>query len=373
MKIGVMTFWFGKENYGMMLQCWALQQVLKQMGHSPYIIRFRPANRGKGLLGFMSYCLREVRGFFSVSRKQKQIIKQRGFNAFLKKYISVSSRTYDRLSELKKKPPVADCYIAGSDQIWAQLLCNNDNRAYFLDFGDKRVKRVAYAPSFAMKSYPKELKQDLSQLLKNFDSVSCREYDGVDICLECGVNAEKVIDPTMLIDKDVYMSLLSNSVQSKKTVFIYSLNIKEPEDIRWNELKTYATEKSLSFVVTPSNGYFKGNELFEGVSYSYATVPEWLENIYTSKIVVTPSFHGIVFSIILERDFVFVPLKGKCAKGNNRIYDLLKDLKLENRILNDTTTYEKILHTPINWEEVRSLLGQMKNSSLRFLENSLNI
>ena len=42
MIIGVITFWFGNSNYGMILQCWALQTYLKRLGNNAYLIRYIP-------------------------------------------------------------------------------------------------------------------------------------------------------------------------------------------------------------------------------------------------------------------------------------------------------------------------------------------
>ncbi len=371
MKIGVITFWYGKENYGMMLQCWALQQKLKQLGHSPFVIRFKPANRRKGFLGYVSLFFHALSNLLKYSLKEKIAIKKRNFDAFRENNIDFSLQSYSRLEELKNKPPEADCYIAGSDQIWAQSLSNPDNKAFFLDFGDIEIKRIAYAPSFAMEIYPSEYKEQLRELLEKFDCISCREYDGIKICAEVGKDAIKVLDPTMLLDKQTYLSLLPKDLSQKHRIFIYSLNISEPEDVRWKELKKYAINKQMEILVTPSNGYFKGKELFEDVQYSYATISGWLANIYNSKLVVTPSFHGIVFSILFERDFIFIPLEGECAKGNNRIFDLLKDLGLENRILFDNISYDTIIQNTIDWENVKNRMNALRKSSLIYLIESL--
>ena len=194
------------------------------------------------------------------------------------------------------------------------------------------ARSIIAAPSFVVKEYPKEYQKELKDLLQRFNAVSCREHSGVNICKSLGIDATKVIDPTLLLNKGKYLELIGKPITKKELVFIYSLNISSSDQICWNELKEYASNNGLSVKVTPSQGYFSADELFgDEVEYSYATPKEWLQTIAESRLVVTPSFHGVVLSIIMETPFVYVPLGGQYASGNSRITDLLKDLKLENR------------------------------------------
>lgn len=372
MRIGVVTFWYGKENYGMLLQCWALQQMLKQMGHSPFVIRYEPKSQRSGILGKLINNYRFIKNFIKTSAQERSKIKRRGFDIFRENNLELSTNYYNNLSEIQKTPPIADCYIAGSDQIWAQLLSNKNNKVFFLDFGSQTTMRIAYAPSFSMKDYPLELKQQLREILKKFDAVSCREYDGVRICNSVGIKAVKVLDPTMLLKKENYLNFIEKKEKKRKQIFIYSINISEPNEIRWMELKNYANKRDLSILVTTANGYIRGEEIFKGVEYSYATIPEWLSNIFNSELVVTTSFHGIVFSIIFEKNFIYIPLKGVYEKGNNRVFELLNDLNLGNRILTDTISYDNIMQNTIDWSLVGSCLNNLRKTSLEFLQDSID-
>ena len=40
MKIGIITFWQSQDNYGQILQGYALQQTLTNIGHKSFIIRY---------------------------------------------------------------------------------------------------------------------------------------------------------------------------------------------------------------------------------------------------------------------------------------------------------------------------------------------
>lgn len=383
MKVGIVTYWRGTSNYGQIVQHWALQIALKKMGHTPFLIRFYPGYN-HGLLKRwlkLSGIVDDIRAIIAFkngdNRGLKKLLhdKKRAFHLFRNANLNVSKHKYYRLADLQANPPKADAYITGSDQVWSQLLSDKENEVYFLNFGDTNVRRIAYAPSFSMDEYPKDLVTKLQSNLSRFNSISCREYSGVDICKKAGfLKAQKVLDPTFLICKEDYEKLIKKvSVKGRMRsfVFIYSLNIASSHEIRWNELR--GTLKDYSYIVTPSDGYFAGDELFDkDVVYSYGSIQDWLADIYNSSLVVTPSFHGVALSIILEKDFVYTPLEGYCAKGNNRIIDLLIDLKLTDRILTNERTYKDIINKPIDWEIVNNILSELRKSSVKFLVENLN-
>ena len=382
MKIGVITFWNGNSNYGQILQCWALQQYLKELGHKPYVIRFIPSNYVSPFKAFLKRVLlvekiklfREYLFNNKAYRLRMQNLrndKKRDFNSFRATNLQMSERVYKNLSEIQSNPPIADAYIVGSDQVWAQMLSSRNSRAFYLDFGKPETKRIAYAPSFVVKEYPAAYREELKSLLQQFDAVSAREYSGVEICKTVGITATKVLDPTFLVERDDYLSLIGEPIEKKKQIFIYSLNISSPEQIRWDELKQYAKYNGNTVVVTPSQGYFAADELFgDAVEYLYATPQQWLKTIAESELVVTPSFHGVVLSIILGTPFVYVPLKGVHESGNARILDLLRDLHLESRILDDAKTYNTIGEKTIAWDKVSIALDNYRYSSYEYLRNS---
>ncbi len=379
-KTGVLTFWYGDSNYGQILQCYALQRVLEQLGCEPYVIRFvgygesRLRKLVKQLLPFLR-------------RKPSPTDRLRGFEAFRREHFRMSP-LYTSIAQIRSCPPRYDAYIAGSDQIWKQSLRNPQQPAYFLDFGRPEVRRIAYAASFGMETYPDEDKAQLKGLLQRFDAISCREYSGVEICRDLGLDAAKVLDPTLLLTRENYEALQSTPPKGQSPVgsraigerkrrgarrrggfFIYSLNINSAEEIRWSELREAVEGK---VVVTPAAGYNESAELFGSeVEYLYATPAQWIAQIASASLVVTTSFHGIAFSILMHTPFVYVPLKGEFQGANNRILDLLRDLRLEERILSERATYGSILARPIDWASVDSLLAHMRQDSLEFLKEAL--
>lgn len=388
MKIGVMTYWTSSNNYGQMLQAWALQKWLKENGHDPYIIRYDPTRNERALKKaiYRRRILNIIRIYpiviklfnYKKEKHRKELYHKssskdylRSFKEFKENHLVFSEECYYSLKELRDNPPIADMYIAGSDQVWHGLLNDDENKSMFLDFGRPDIKRISYAASFGRIKYPKKLNLKLRKNLERFNAISVRERAGVDICRNIGLDAIHVCDPTLLMSKSGYSELLETTQTpiGSDYVFIYSLNIKDAKEYRWGELKRFLRKSNLKVKVTNANGYLLGAELFGNeVEYDYATIPQWLKNIEKASFVVTSSFHGIVFSIILHTPFVYVPLKGILARSNSRITDLLDKLQLNNRILSDTTTYEWVTSNDIEWDKVDKLLEKFCKSSITYLK-----
>lgn len=386
-KIGIVTYWESLDNYGQQLQCWALQQYLRSIGHVPYLIRAR-----------MFTCISKKSIIKSVIKRTIKVIEEeiantiiacyglhskyiskyilalfgkdwayRRFNIFRRKYIK-HSRVYNSYVELANNPPKADVYIAGSDQIWNADLTREIWNITFLQFGDRKVKRVAYAPSMSICNLDSEQKLLFNDYLQSFSALSAREENTVKRCKELGYQCELVIDPTLLLSADDYMTI-TQSKHKTPYIFLYSINYETANEIPpIDELKKIAQVPSCRVIVTTGGGYIKNEELLKDeVIYDYATIPEWIGNIKNSELVVTPSFHGIVYAIIFHRNFVFTPLQGRFAKGNERVFDLLRNLNIQGHIFGQDG-----MNSNINWNDVEKRLHQLKDKSMLYLNNAID-
>ena len=156
MKIGILTFWWSQDNYGQVLQCYALQKYLRDLGHDVFHIRyssFKDVNHTplffrllKAFNPILSFkYLHGKKNKLKVLYEQKKC--NRYFEDFKKKYILFSGNEYSAFSDLKSNPPSADVYIVGSDQVWNYWNMRlwryiNPLHAYFLDFGSENVERI---------------------------------------------------------------------------------------------------------------------------------------------------------------------------------------------------------------------------------------
>lgn len=379
MRIGIITFWQTRDNYGQVLQGFALQYKLKELGHKPFLIRYTHSEvpfpfRRRVRHFIKNALLLRLNSLFLHKRVLPPISAndtKRDFDHFKRTYMEMSATIYRSWKELKKNPPLADCYLTGSDQVWSKSLKDNENRSFFLDFGSSHIKRISYAASFAMEEYPSDDCGKLRKLLEKFDAISIRERTGVKICKHLEIEAKWVVDPTLLFIRNDYSKLFGLKKESTNNIYIYCINILQPDEIRFHEIQELAKTYTSQIVVTPSSGYIPSAEIFEGVEYTYPTVQSWLQTIDGAKLVITTSFHGIMFCLLFHTPFVYVGLKGKYGRGNNRVIDLLKTMGLTHRILGDESKLIDVVLSRIDWDVVDKEIAMLRKYSIDFLESNL--
>lgn len=347
-KVGVITFSGTSHNYGQILQCYAMQLVLKQLGFQPFLITFRNtrisfkvlsfSQKIIKILGAVSYFIKKhTHATLSISLSPQNEV-DRGFNNFISKHIT--TQHYGCLDLLYTNPPQADAYICGSDQIWGTM-----TPLYYLDFVSKGGKKIAYAPSYGGGKLNLIDKFKLRWLIKDFSHISVREEDGVKICSECGrPDAIVVPDPTLIVDKESYRAIASNNkVPNKPYILVYML--KNTTDFDMEELKKETKKKNLEIVYITANGL---EDEYEKI---YPNIDEWLGLMNNATYVVTNSFHCTVFSIIFNKPFRVFYLIGEFAKMNLRISQLLLHYHLKH-----TETYN--FDSQINYEQTNRILAE---------------
>lgn len=374
MKIGIMTFWWSDDNYGQLLQCYALQQYLREHGHEPFLIRYDPRNDyiptslWRRLIKALHPKLL-VRFLFSViknrQKKNKKIYElknhPRNFNSFRNEYICQSEKIYRTYAELKENPPDADCYIVGSDQVWnfqnmKLNRCKKPIHAYFLDFGKKSTKRGSYAASWGQIDISDEYKNEITPLLSKFNYISVREKSGLVLCQVCGVkNAELRCDPTLLLSADHYRRLYStekNLNSTKRYILVYRLG--NPCDFPIKKIFNWVKERNLDVI------YVTANNLYDSYKKEYPTISQWLSLVDNADYVITNSFHCCVFSLIFNKKLAVVPLNSSAEGMNSRIETLFELFGIKPRwiksddfsVFNEPTNYKMKERPQFNVQEI---------------------
>jgi hypothetical protein len=360
MKIGIITFWWSEDNYGQILQCYALQKYLKNAGHDAYLIRYYPKNDyvKTPFLKKITHILNPVKVFKFLMTKKKifynkkeKMNNPRNFDEFRNQYIKQSEKIYYTYSELVQNPPEADVYAVGSDQVWnfhgnRLIKAKPQLRAFFLNFGNEKVKRIAYAASFGRDTVSDDFLKEIKPLLKKFNYISVREKSGVAICRQGGVNnAEWTPDPTMLLNAEIYRLLYKdNQIRNeykKPYCLLYILGNECKFSI--NHIYLWAREKGLEIV------YITGNAKHDTYKKLYATIPEWLYIIDNAEYVITNSYHCSVFSLIFQKKFGVICLNGKDSEMNNRFIAIFDLFKMRPRFINNDIN---IMDTDIDWDKI---------------------
>lgn len=372
-KIGIITYWITRSNYGTILQNYALQTFLRSLGFETFLIR-TDIPLGCSRKDYYKSLLQK-NGFFSLIGyfKSRLLCKiawkilsenkndeKRKFPDSVDKYLN-PTKIFRSLSELESDCPMADIYIAGSDQVWNTYgenyaTISEQIKAYLLCFAPDSARKISCAASFGKNSLDLEFESLFKQELSEFDFISCREKSGVEICRKLGVeNAVLQQDPTMLLSSDEYKKIASKKLAPKKPyILLYLLG--NDTDFSIRRLKQFAKSKKLDVVYVPANEAQKINFYKK----TYPTVEEWLGLYENASAVVTNSFHGTVFSLIFNKPFLSVHQKGKFETQNVRIDSLLEDFGLKNRIFSGD--FEK-LFSSVDFEKVNKRLEEIRKCS----------
>lgn len=366
MRIGVLTQWMSKDNYGQQLQFYALQKYLRDMGHEVFLIRYDYSEdlvqspwwvkmlKAFNPIKLVRYVMYK-KHHASVMKEQSE--NDRGFDLFRDRYCLVSEQKYNSYTELCKNPPKADAYIVGSDQVWSFYnynfpLCKCKKRvhAFFLDFGGQDIKRISYAASWGMESIPFEYVEEIAPLLSKFDYISVREKSGIELCRQCGGDdAEWVCDPTLFLSAETYRALYREedrrgNVRKPKSRYLLLYMLSNDCDFDVQSVYDFATTKKLLVV------YITGEQLMDKKEKEFATIPEWLYLVDNAEYVITNSFHGSVFSTIFHKAFGTIPLTGRFSSKNTRVESLFALRGMEKRYVTDKNF--SILDVPYDMEDV---------------------
>lgn len=354
MKIATLTFHWS-ENYGAVLQAYALQRCLQLKGYETEIINYIPAR-----VRFIQILLKLK------SRNINEFRKKYKFDKFRKEKLILSKTTYRTNKMLHQKCKDYDCYISGSDQIWNEsfILTAEGKRkrtlSYYLDFVAKEKKRIAYAISFGTDYLCTEVEQLVEPEINQFQAISVRERTGQKIAKKFGINAPLVVDPTLLLNKEEYNKIIETpNVSDKYALFSYILHDDQ-------KLAKQVKEHVYKQFIENEGGKYYNNEPI--------SIGEWIYNAKNAKIVITNSFHGIVFCLMFHTPFIAIPVEN--SKMNDRIDTLLESVGLRERIITsfDVKKIDKlILENEINWEHVDKSIKKVREESINYLENNLNV
>ncbi|MBE6445201.1 MAG: 4Fe-4S dicluster domain-containing protein [Alphaproteobacteria bacterium] len=332
---GILNFWFGS-NYGAMLTCYALQETLKELGQNPRVINYIPS--------FYLYNFKKSKSF-----------------DFANKYLCVTQLCQNK-NDLRKLNEQTDTFIVGSDQVWRHpYFWHLGANVFQLSFAESTKKKIACAASFGTDHFEGNYEdtQITKYYIKQFDHISVREDDGVDVCRNTfGMEATHILDPVFMVSKEKWNNIIDNSTLNEQN-FIASYVLD----------KRQFTKNILSSV----KKYFsniKSIDMGDSHKGENTSVEDWLYAVKNCKLFVTDSFHGACFAIIFNKPFICLANK---SRGYSRFKSLFKTFSLENRmVLSEDANIEKIISCQIDWNKINQTLKDEVSRSKQWLENALN-
>lgn len=305
--------------------------------------------------------------FFSWYTTLLQIPQDFLFFLFRKKHLNFFSKKYKTVAELQDGQHESDLYIVGSDQVWNPDITKRlDPLVYFFSFLPDGVCRISYAASFGTESWlSPALTEEVKALLHKFNTVSVREQSGVAICKNTfGIDARLVADPTLLLASyDGICGKYNPQRESNELVYFSFVRNKEEQRV----IAEFSKANHLQAIALRSNRSIPGFK-----QRVYMSVAEWLNSIRYAKLIVTNSFHCMVFCIIFHKKFVAIPAKSGRA---TRQEGLLEQLGLSDHFCKETSdlykTMEHVIHQDIDYAIIDKKIQKMREESLLFLKEEL--
>ena len=358
MKIGVLTFQT-TNNFGAILQSYALQKVLQELGQNPEIINYqceyiskpyRLINlKKKGIMGYL----------FSLIGYICYLPRTKACDDF-RKHMKYSSKVNTK--NIYKIVDDYDCYIVGSDQVWNYRLTNGDTR-YLLDFVKDSSKKFSYAASLGVKEVDLEYRETYIKLLSRFRLISVREKQGAEVIERLTDQPVSVVlDPTLLLSANEWLQVAKCPQIKEKYILVYQLGISK-RMVNFVKDISKRTGLRILYIPFPLGGYV-------GCRCRWKIGPaEWLGLFANASYIVTDSFHGTAFSILFNKPF-YTEASGQHQSVGSRLHNLLEMFGLEDCLFSDKSQFE--IAPEVDYEYVNEKLDSERNKSKDFLKSILD-
>lgn len=384
-KVGIISCYF-KHNYGSMLQAYATQKVLDNMG-----IASETINIDKNIdfaKGKRKYYIKQIANFSFIKSKlgmiklkiDKKINKQLAKNIkirdgkyeeFKNKHFALTNpyTTYQELSQICKEK--YSNVIVGSDQLWLPVNVVADY--YTLNWVPDEVNKISLATSFGISYIPNKYKEKYRKFLNRFNYISVREKAGQEIVKELtDKETSLVCDPTLLLDKEEWLTIQNKEpIIQDKYILCYFLG----KNIEHRKFAERLKEKTGCKIVSLNHAdeYVKYSDIFADITPYDIGPAEWINLIRNAEYICTDSFHGTVFSLINNKKFFTFRRYNKKTKysTNSRLDSLLEIVNLQERILEGTEDIEKVLNMQIDYNKINEKLEKFRNESKKYIECAL--
>lgn len=427
MKIKLVTF-FPHPNFGTCLQSYALNKVLRDMGHDVEFIYNRHEEGNKTFKVRVKVrakkCIKAVLPDMLVRKiKDKKKVKKgrlqqdRGmeasekpfilelpnwhllkmlckFNSFRKWYLhriyntrqkekvykftfldgNYKTRRLFTKKDYKDVTKDADLFITGSDQIWNPF-CGGFNPMMFLEFAGNK-KRIAYSSSISRPYFPAIIKERAKRDLSKFQHIAVREQNSVELLNKIlGRNDVKlVVDPTMLLSREQWTDFANHADMDfdipDKYIFCYFVGARPEYKEMVEDVKRHTGIEN----VISSDCYGRHIVYGEGYVDNNSGPYEWVYLLSHASMVCMDSFHATVFALKFHKDFVHIlktkKVEEKCsASQNGRMYDILSRYGILYKLYNpDNTEWLK----PIDFDYVDKIMNVEIDDSLKFLKYEID-
>jgi rhamnosyltransferase len=318
LKIAVITI-LSKNNYGAILQGYALFKFLSRLGNDVMMIDYFPKENNQGL----KWLFHSVFLWYLRKRRKK-------LGTFIEQNMTLTSKKYNSYNQLYKEPPRADAYIVGSDQVWSEKIFQGGVNYGFLQGFVNNKKKISYASSIGEEKISEDSLKRIAYYIQDFQHISVREKSAKELLMKAGLDdIQVVLDPVFLLNGNKYRELAISFKTSYKYLLIYAFEGNK----KINKLSK-ALSKAYGLKIVEIGGAFQKSD--SDLFLIDLGVEEFLGVLINAEYIITTSFHGTALSIILQKQFVNVLPR----KRSDRIVNLLKIFELEDRVILDHMNFD---------------------------------
>lgn len=375
---------YSHHNYGSMLQAYATEMIMEQLGLPYKTIAYTRPRDYMTVNKYMYYLKKLLIADWNMFLGKKRIekikirnpqfrrnvnIRDSLFDAFANEYFHTSIKARNR-KELETMAFEYSAFLVGSDQLWRTD--SVEHGYYTLEWVPDRIRKIAYSTSIGVKKVPWFQKKKNQWFMNRFDYIALREQSACDLVYELtGRKVQVVLDPTLLFTGEQWMMIQKvEPLTEGKYIFCYLLgnNPGQRNLIRQVKEKTGYKIVALQHL----DDYIPSDEGFADEAPYNVGPCEFLNYIRNAEYIFTDSFHCSVFSILYKKNFFTFSRFSENAKQstNTRIDNLLNLTGLSDRRMTTDKTIEEIMTKTCDFEEVDERLSDLRKSSMSYLENA---
>jgi len=363
----LITTLFGVTNYGTVLQAYATQKKIQDLGYDSDILNY--TQKRLSLLNVIKKSNHEAKNIKSklfilgsvCFRLVPNVIIKKIFSKFVNKYLVLTSNNINDYVEVKKSFDYSkySCFLTGSDQVWNSKYNEGIDYVYYLKFVPDDLNKVSYASSIGMNEFPKEEKKEIKNLLNRYNHISVRELSAQEELKKMSIDSKLVLDPTMLLNIDEWKLIEKDMNINEKYLLVYILGRdKSIMDIA----EKVAAERNLK-IIKIGLDFIHSSKIYK--NYQFCSPNEFVYLFRNADFILTNSFHGLAFSINFNKQFLAISPK----TYNTRLLSILTLFDLTDRLIINND--DLINDANINYDLVNKKLSKYRNDSIDFLRKSI--
>lgn len=382
--IGLVTC-YSHHNYGSMLQAYATEMIMQQMGLPFQTIACTKPRDYMTVNKYLYYLKKLLIADWNMYLGKRRIAKIKAKNPEFRKNVEVRDRMFDDFArdffhtsachkdrkELEAMAANYSAFLVGSDQLWRT---DSVEHGYFtLEWVPDGIRKVAYSTSIGVKEVPWFQVKKNKWFMNRFDHIALREQSACDLVYKLtGRKVQVVLDPTLLFTGEQWMDIQQKEPLTRgKYIFCYLLGNNPSQRDFIKRVKEKTGYKIVALLHL--DDYVPSDESFADEAPYNVGPREFLNYIRNAEYVFTDSFHCSVFSILYKKNFFTFSRFAENAKQstNTRIDNLLHITGLEGRRMTADKTVDEVVNYNGSFNQVDEKLDVLRASSIGYLKNAL--